>query len=109
MQMRLTAKITGRALQPKVKNFRGLPPELTGGEDLREPMGIPVLIAIEQKTDGIFLFRFAFDGQVVGDTWHGSVEEAKQQAQFEFSDLLLDWRSVPEDVEDIVSFGLKPD
>jgi hypothetical protein len=55
----------------------------------------------------VFLFRFTADGQVVGDTWHMTLEEAQQQAQFEFGDLLSDWRSVPADVEDLVAFGLK--
>jgi len=70
-------------------------------------MQAPVLIVIEEKPDGVFLFRFSTDGQVVGDTWHMTVEEAKHQAQFEFGDLLSDWKSVPADVEDVVSFGLK--
>ena len=66
----------------------------------------PALVAIEEKPDGVFLFRFRHDGQVVGDTWHTTVEEAKQQARFEFGDSLSDWKSVPADVEDLVSFGL---
>ena len=107
MPIRLTAKVTGHLPEPKVKHFRGLPPELTGGEDQRELMEAPALIAIEEKPDGVFLFRFTADGQVVGDTWHMTVQEAKQQAHFEFGDLLSDWKSVPADVEDLVSFGLK--
>ena len=104
--VRLTAKVTGHLPEPKVKHYHGLPPELTGGKDLREPMQAPVLIAIEEKPDGVFLFRFTADGQVVGDTWHMTVEEAQQQARFEFPDLLSDWKSVPADVEDVVAFGL---
>jgi hypothetical protein len=106
MSVRMTAKVTGHLPEPKVKHYRGLPPELTGGKDLREPMQSPVLIAIEEKPDGVFLFRFTADGQVVGDTWHVTVEEAQQQARFEFPDLLSDWKSVPADVEDVVAFGL---
>jgi len=107
MPIRLTAKVTGQMPEPKVKHYRGLPPELMGGKDVRELMEAPVLITIEEKPDGVFLFRFTADGRVVGDTWHTTVEEAKQQARFEFADLLSDWKSVPADVEDMVSFGLK--
>jgi hypothetical protein len=103
----MTAKVTGHLAEPKVKHYRGLPPELTGGKDLREQLEAPALVAIEEKPDGVFLFRFTADGQVVGDTWHMTLEEAQQQAQFEFGDLLSDWRSVPADVEDLVAFGLK--
>lgn len=107
MSVRMTAKVTGHLAEPKVKHYRGLPPELTGGKDLREQLEAPALVAIEEKPDGVFLFRFTADGQVVGDTWHMTLEEAQQQAQFEFGDLLSDWRSVPADVEDLVAFGLK--
>jgi hypothetical protein len=80
---------------------------LTGGKDLRKRLETPVLIVIEEKADGIFLLRFTPSGNVVGDTWHRTVEEAKEQASFEFRDFLSDWKSVPPDVEDIVSFYLK--
>jgi hypothetical protein len=104
--IRLTAKVTGRLTEPKVKHYVGFPPEMTEGKDLREQLDIPVLVAIEEKPDGVFLFRFAADGQVVGDTWHMTVEEAKQQAQYEFGVLLSNWIPVPPDVKDVVLFGL---
>jgi hypothetical protein len=90
-----------------VKHYRGFPPELTAGKDQRELMEAPALLAIEEKQDGMFLFRFTAKGQVVGDTWHTTLEEAKHQARFEFGELLSDWKSVPAEVEDLVSFGLK--
>jgi hypothetical protein len=106
MPVRMIAKITGRLAEPKVKHYWGLPPELTGGKDLRGMMDFPAFVTIEETPDGVFLFRFTANGQVVGDTWHMTVEEAKEQAQFEFGDLLSDWESVPADVKDIVVFGL---
>ena len=104
---RLMARVTNRSTDPKVKHYRGLPPELTGGKDLRELLEAPVLLVIEKEVDGVFLFRFTAAGQVVGDTWHRTVEEAQQQARFEFGESLSNWISVPADVEDVVSFGLK--
>ncbi len=107
MPIRLTAKVTGHPPESKVKHYRGLPPQLTSGRDKRELMEPPALIALEEKPDGVFLFRFSVEGQVVGDTWHMTVEEAKEQARFEFGDLLSEWKAVPADVEDLVSFGFK--
>ena len=69
-------------------------------------MEAPALVFIEEKSDGVFLFRFTANGQVVGDTWHMTVEEAKQQAHFEFPEVLSGWISVPADVENVVAFGL---
>jgi hypothetical protein len=104
--IRLTAKVTGHLPEPKVKHYHGLPPELSGGEDFRERLEVPALILIEEKPDGVFLLRFTANGRVVGDTWHTTIEEAQQQAHFEFANVLSNWRSVPADVEDVVEFGL---
>lgn len=79
---------------------------MTGGEDLRQPLGAAVLLAIEERPDGVFLFRFTANGEAAGDTWHRSVQEAQDQARYEFGDLLPQWKPVPDDVEDVVSFGL---
>ncbi len=92
--------------EENTRQLRGLPPELTGGVDARVPMPPARLLVITTKPDGVFLERFAFDGEFAGDTWHRSVEEAKQQADSEFGPRLGEWRSVPQDVEDPVRFGL---
>jgi hypothetical protein len=47
-------------------------------------MPIAEALLIEVEADGVFLFRLSADGQFAGDTWHESVEEAKEQAKFEF-------------------------
>ena len=107
MLVRITAKITGRVAEPHVKHYCGLPPELTAGSDHRKQMETPALVCIEETSDGVFLFRFTADGHVVGDTWHTTVEEAKQQARFEFPELLSGWKVVPAEVEDVVEFGLR--
>jgi hypothetical protein len=52
------------------------------------------LLLLEEHTDGFFLIRYAADGSFAGDTWHSSLEEAQEQASFEFGDLLTGWRTV---------------
>ena len=69
-------------------------------------LGTPVLLVIEVKTDGVFLFRFSAERSCVGDTWHKSVGEAKDQAAFEFNELLSTWKVVPEKTDDVFLFGL---
>ena len=106
--IRLTAKLAGPLTEHKVKHYVGLPPELTEGRDHRELLPVAASVAIVEKPDGVFLYRFAEDGQEVGDTWHRNVGEAKEQAQYEFGNLLTDWIPVPREVkdEDLASFGL---
>jgi len=38
-----------------------------------------------------FLDRFAEDGRSVGDTWHQSIDEAREQAEDEYGDALSAW------------------
>jgi hypothetical protein len=72
-------------------------------------MDAPAVLLIEQKPDGIFLFRFTAESHCVGDTWHESIDAAKEQASFEFNDLITQWKEVPAEVSDPVSFGLAAD
>lgn len=63
-------------------HFRGMPPELGGTG--RQRMAPPVLLVIEQHPEGIYLIRYDASGSEVGDTWHASIEDAKEQASFEY-------------------------
>ena len=103
MKARYSAGVIYAPKEPKTKHDQGLPP---GGMDSRQPMESPALLVIEQKPDGAFLFRFMADRCCVGDTWHESVDAARQQAVFEFDDRLATWILVPDEVDDPISFGL---
>jgi len=87
-------------------HYSGLPPEVTGGVGKRAVIGFPVLLVLEERADGIFLFRFGADGVCVGDTWHASVEDAKQQTVYEYKDSMTGWIDVPETVQDAIRFRL---
>jgi len=69
-------------------------------------MGNAFFLTIEQKADGVFLYRFDARGACVGDTWHKTIAESKGQALYEFGDLVQGWEDVPEEVEDVVDFCL---
>ena len=103
----LVARVLAVPFVNRTKHYLGMPPELTGGIDHRREMPIASVLIIEEKQDGIFLFRYTTDRQFVGDTWHQSLDDAKDQAEWEFSGHLSDWSVVPPDVDDPVSFALK--
>lgn len=94
----VTASYTGAGRQ-----LVGLPPELTGGKDRREPLPAPRALIIEEKAGGFYLYRFSEGGEFAGDTWHGSLAAAKQQAAFEGK--LTEWRFVPEHVQDAAEYA----
>lgn len=55
---------------------------------------IAVRLEISVSEDGILLLRFDRNGDYCGDTWHQTIEEAKDQARFEFNVTEDDWRTV---------------
>jgi RHS repeat-associated protein len=65
-------------------------------------------IAVLTKSDGIFLEHFEETGADAGDSWHQSIEEAKEQAREEYGGENVGvWTPVPESEEDVFTFGLR--
>jgi len=107
MKIRLLAWVKDTEEERVGIHFQGLPQELAGVQEQRELLPWPRLLLIEEKPDGIFLVRFNSDGRCVGDTWHQTIEDAKHQANSEYSGLLTEWSDVPEDISDPVKDALK--
>jgi hypothetical protein len=65
----------------------------------------PTALIIEETPEGCFLYSFGGDG-FVGDTWHPSIAEAKEQAtQFFGKNSIPIWTPVPESVTDLADFA----
>lgn len=62
---------------------------------------------VSTRPDGIFLERFDETGADAGDSWHQSIEEAKEQAREEYGESIRMWTPVPDGEEDPVAFGLR--
>jgi hypothetical protein len=43
----------------------------------------------------VFLDRVTIDGSSAGDTWHESVDDAKEQALAEYDGMLGEWHQFP--------------
>jgi hypothetical protein len=99
MRCLLFATLGQMSGESRTKHYVGLPPELTNDEDLRTEMPIArTLIIMKDDASGIFLYRFAADGAVVGDTWHESVEEAQGKADFEYGAAVGAWQRLSDDI-----------
>jgi hypothetical protein len=97
--------------EPRTQHYWGLPPQMTGGNDIRTLMPRARVLIITDEESGIMLFRFSASGEFAGDTWHQNLDDAKHQATYEYGDALGEWQSVPEDTstdptEFILSLGL---
>ena len=61
-----------------------------------------LLLIQRDSPEGVELVRFSASGDFGGDTWHPTVQEAIDQAAFEFGGSVRDWERLPDDVEDPV-------
>lgn len=98
--MRYLSLVKPTDIPPLTRHFVGnLDRNGVGPTDLA-PMGWPRVLLILRNASGVFLDRLSSEGESVGDTWHQTVEEAKEQAAEEFGELHSPWRVVPEGVPD---------
>jgi hypothetical protein len=105
-EVRLFAFVRRSKAAPKVRHYVGLPPAITGSEIDDSQLFPPTrLVIIDVASDGTYLFRFDADGNAFGDTWHLSVDDAREQAAFEFEGLLGEWEPIPHEASDLRAFA----
>jgi hypothetical protein len=66
-----------------------------------------VVLVVPDADGGAMLFRYTAHGEFGGDTWHGTVEEAREQAAFEYDEALEPWIEVPTDIGDAHAFAIQ--
>jgi hypothetical protein len=59
-----------------------------------------VILLIAGPDPGAMLFRYTAHGEFGGDTWHPSLESAREQVDYEYEDSVGEWIHVPPDIED---------
>lgn len=70
------------------------------------PLPDIVLLVSEDDTSAM-VFRYTAHGEFGGDTYHESVEDAKEETEAEYEDALLEWEDVPDDVTDAHAFAVR--
>ena len=66
-----------------------------------------VVLLIVDNDPGAMLYRYTAHGELAGDTWHGSADEAREKAAEEYGTALVPWVEVPNDIEDAHSYAVK--
>lgn len=107
MNKRLITYIGKLSRISPVKHYIGLPPILSDEDNNREELPHPNILIIEEKPDGVFLYRYTFKGYCINDTWHINIEDAKDQAKYEYGKSINKWVEVPNDYDDPIAFMLK--
>lgn len=111
MAARLVALVSSKASpihERRVRHYVGSVQAGPGEVLIDEELPWPRVLLIRRGTEaGFLLYRYTRDAQFAGDTWHMTLDEAKDQADFEFSECLGPWREVPEGVTDPIAFALQ--
>ena len=58
-----------------------------------EQIPVPAWVEIAEDDGGFFLMHYDEEGTCIADTWHQSLDEAKEQAEFEFGISASGWRT----------------
>jgi len=83
-----------RVVGPRTRAWHGLGLVDAEGDPRRvEGFGEAAWLEIREEDYGCFLIRYDARGAFAGDTWHGTVEEAKEAARCEY-DLAGKWETV---------------
>ena len=105
---RFYAPIHGTLDPPVVRHSFGFPKEISEGHRPPALLPWPHVVVMEQAEDGtVSLYRASFSGDNCGDTWHPNLEEAKEQAEFEYKGVLGEWKEIPGNIDDPVRFAIK--
>lgn len=66
-----------------------------------------VILLIAGPDPGAMLFRYTAEGELGGDTWHPSLDSAREQVEYEYEDALGDWVHVPAAVDDAHAYAVQ--
>lgn len=87
--MRLRAVV--RKLTGKVMHLQG--PRTAGGLEV-DTLPEPSTVEIAEQDGAVFLLRLDDAGECIADTWHESVDAAKEQANYEYGVEIGDWEDL---------------
>lgn len=89
---------------------------IEGGEVVEDHlMPWPAVVVLEASESDAMLFRYDALGNFGGDTWHESVDDAREAAEREYDGLISDWSPVPEGIAaatfamDQIDWSSRPD
>jgi hypothetical protein len=77
-------------LRAPIRTINNATRHMVGGRELPPP----AYVEIHPTNGAFYLFYFTVDGVNQADTWHETVDDAKAQANFEFSIEESDWKPI---------------
>ena len=87
-------KLKAKVKHATGKTVHGLGTIVDGKPVMTEVFPPPAWVEIVEENNAFYLLHFASDGQCMADTWHQTLDEAKQQASYEFEICEQDWETL---------------
>lgn len=88
-------KLTARVEQVLQSDIHGIAVDRRDAEFVFTDLPLPTYVEIEVDDSGhAMLYRYRDDGAFCGDTWHEALQDAKNQAKFEYGISEPDWRLI---------------
>ena len=84
-------------LTAKVRSLPGVTSHHVAKEGGVVPCEEPATLEVVEQDGAFFLFRKDEDGNCLSDTWHLTLEEAQEQAEFEFGVAKDEWTAVTDE------------
>ena len=81
-------------LRAKVQQVSGTAKHMHAASHGPSAIPDPDYVVIEEQAGAFYLLRFSRENECLADTWHLTVEEAKNQAEFEYGIKTTDWVEV---------------
>lgn len=95
-------------VEPKTKHFIGFPPEISGDSSSVRSLPNAKFVLLIEGSDGFSLYRYDVDGNFAGDTFHGTIPNAKGQAKFEYNiKSESQWISIPKDEKSEINYVIR--
>jgi len=86
-------KLTARVKQVLCTGIHRIAVDRRADEVIFDDLPLPTYLEIEIDESGhAMLYRYRDDGAFCGDTWHESLQDAKEQAAYEYGISELAWR-----------------
>ena len=82
-------------LKARIRKVTGATTHAVATQNGPLPCPVPSYVVIEEQDGAFYLFRYTEEGACIADTWHLSIEEAKNQAEFEYEIRDNDWFEWP--------------
>jgi len=111
-------EVHGHMTNPNRIRCLALVGPMTGERRITQTQGFPidpskmlpspdVILLVAGPEPGAMLFRYTVSGEFGGDTWHSSLDAAREQVEYEYEEALGEWVHVPAGVENAHAYAVQ--